>query len=366
MYPCYNGQTVYLWFMNNDNHRYDRQFSLDIIGTKGQKKLLDSKVVIVGCGGLGSPAAAYLAGAGIGHLVLIDGDKPSISNVHRQVFFTGKETQSKAEVLKQYINELNAEIKVEAYSQMLSKENISVLISSASIVLECTDHIYTKYLVNDYCHLNRIPVVYGAIYKYEGYISTFENKTNQSIHLRDLFPEPNLELPTCAEVGVMNSIAGIIGLLQANETLKWILNIGDRLIDKLLTYHVLTNEQLIVRLKKAYDEDMNIVYSKNTYQDPRNCLLHEIEYSTLVSFRDKYRLVSIMEEYEHQAIDNEVIHLPMDLLEIDYFKSTDKAKQTVLYCATGNRSNQMVTFFLDKDPTLKILSLKGGLQNIPK
>ena len=197
--------------------RYNRQIILDQIGEAGQKKLLQSSVTIIGCGGLGSIIAPYLAGAGVGKLILVDRDKPHISNLHRQIVFKENETQSKARALGQFISAFNAEVNVAVIEEMLEKKNVSEIIphSYEGIVVECTDDMVTKYLLNDYCHINKIPLVYGAIHKYEGYVSLFKNESQEDIHLRDIFPEINTEIPNCSEVGVMNTIAGIIGILQA-------------------------------------------------------------------------------------------------------------------------------------------------------
>ena len=203
------------------NERYIRQTTLEELGVEGQEKLNAAHAVVIGCGGLGSIAAPYLAGAGVGEITLVDGDVPHISNLHRQVFFSENQNQiSKSEALADHIINLNSDIKVNAISEMLSNENVEGIIQNADIVLECTDDIITKYLVNDACHLAGIPMVYGAIYKYDGYVSFFENASIESIHLRDIFPEPDLDLLTCSQVGVLNTIAGLIGLLQANEAIK--------------------------------------------------------------------------------------------------------------------------------------------------
>ena len=226
------------------NERYSRQTILEEIGSSGQAKLNATQVAVVGCGGLGAIAAAYLAGAGIGKLILVDGDKPELSNLHRQVFFSPEDQQTKAEELQIKLSKLNPEIKIKAIPTHLTKANIDELLTGINLILECTDHQPTKYLVNDFCALEGIPMVYSAIHKFEGYLSLFTNQQEEDIHLRDIFPVPNPNLPVCSEVGVMNTIAGMMGVLQANEAMKYLLGIGESLSGRLLTYDCLSNRQL--------------------------------------------------------------------------------------------------------------------------
>ena len=343
-----------------DKSRYIRQTLLDRIGEAGQQKLLDTCIAIVGCGGLGSIAAPYLAGAGVGHLILIDGDIPDLSNLHRQVFFSEEVTQkTKAYLLAEHIKQLNSDIQVTIKSQMISKSNISDLLANADIVLECTDNIQAKYLVNDYCHINRVPVSYGAIYKYDGYVSFFENIDSNSIHLRDIFPIPNDELPTCSEVGVLGTLAGLIGILQANEAIKYVTKAGESLIKRLLSYDILTNNQMKLKLKKSYQEDMYAVYKSSSYSMNIACEIPKIDLKEVMLNRDKYTLISILEDKEHNSIDNEVVRAPLSALKMDEWKNTTN-KIPVFYCMSGKRSDNLVGKLIIGGQK-KMYSLKGGL-----
>lgn len=346
--------------MNKD--RYIRQILLDAIGEEGQIKLLNAHVVVIGCGGLGSIAAPYLAGAGVGKLTLIDGDVPHISNLHRQVFFHSDfHKLTKAEALAQHIQRLNSEIELEVIPTMISKSSIPSNLSNADVILECTDNIQVKYLINDYCVLHQIPMVYGAIHKYDGYVSFFENKNNESIHLRDVFEEPNDDIPSCSEVGVMGAIAGMIGLLQANEAIKFISGAGKNLSGTLLTYNILTNDQMKLKLKKTFTKDMGKLYERATYVREKVCQSFEISISSLFTDRDSYDLVSILEDHEHQAIDAAVERMPLSNFEVKDWPSTSE-KTTVFYCASGVRSGKLVNTLLAQNPRAKVLSLAGGLK----
>ena len=345
--------------------RYKRQISLDKLGLAGQNKLADSTMVVVGCGGLGSIAAPYLAGAGVGKLILIDGDIPDVSNLHRQVFYEEKEgTLTKSEALAEHINRLNSDVEVVTHLVMMSKDNITEFITGADLVLECTDDIMTKYLVNDACHILGISVVYGAIYKYDGYVSLFSNSSPDDIHLRDIFPEPQVDLPTCSDVGVMNTLAGMIGLLQANEALKYIIGIESTLINKLLSYNILTNEQLIIKLKTTWKGSLKEVYASSSYLNKIDlCTQKEISWYEYLDATD-YDLISILENDEHVSLNNAGIHQPLSSLDINTYELGNR--KTLYYCQSGKRSQNWVNQVLQKFPNALVYSLKGGLNAVPQ
>ena len=345
------------------NERYSRQTILEGIGPSGQAKLNAAQVAVVGCGGLGAIAAAYLAGAGIGNLILIDGDKPELSNLHRQVFFSPENQKTKAEELQIKLSKLNSDIYIKAVPAHLTKTNIDELLTGIDLVLECTDNQPTKYLVNDFCALEGIPTVYSAIHKYEGYVSLFANQTEEDIHLRDIFPIPNPNLPVCSEVGVMNTIAGLMGVLQANEALKHLLGIGESLSGKLLTYDCLTNRQLVIQLNKNWTEDLELLYENNSYKEEANDHIPEIEYADLIKERDSIHLISVMAKAEHHAIDAETTWKAADELSSADL-STDK--KNVLYCRQGRISRQVISRLLKVDNTLNVYSLKDGYKSVLK
>ena len=211
-----------------------RQTTLPELGLEGQDKLLNSKIAIIGCGGLGSAAAVYLAASGIGQIHLIDYDKIDGSNLHRQVFYTLKEVgKSKARSLAKHIENISPFVSVSTHEEPIHKGNIDDQLKEFSIILDCTDSLPTKYLLNDYCVLKNKVLVYGSLYKHDGYIGIFNVALNQgpSANLRDAFPEmPQKHIPNCSEIGTLNPIVGMIGLMQANEVIKIITGIG-----KLLT-----------------------------------------------------------------------------------------------------------------------------------
>lgn len=338
---------------------------MDAIGETGQAKLLKAHVIVIGCGGLGSIAAPYLAGAGIGKLTLVDGDRPDITNLHRQVFFAEEKTNAtKAEELAKHIRKLNSDIELSIVSAMITKDSIQNIVEFADVVLECTDNIQVKYMVNDFCAANHIPMVYGAIHKYDGYASFFENKDDASIHLRDIFAEPNNDIPSCSEVGVMGALAGVIGLLQANEAIKYISGAGQNLIGQLLTYNILTNDQLKLRLKKTYDKSIEDEFRENTYVSEYVCATYEITLEGLISNRKNYDLISILEDHEHHDIDDEVGRYPLSQMVNRPWESI--GRPTVFYCMSGVRSGKLVNQILLDDPQANVYSLVGGLREYKK
>lgn len=346
------------------NERYSRHILLSEIQQSGQEKLRQSKIAIIGCGGLGAIAGAYLAGAGVGYIVLVDGDQPDISNVHRQVFFTGAEKEEKSIALAKKLKALNPEITIESHTEYLTKDNIDDILTGVDLVLECTDTIMTKYLINDFCAIEQIPLVYGAIYKYEGYVTLFINDNDDAIHLRDIFPHPDPNVPRCADVGVYNIIAGIIGLMQANEAMKYLIHMGTTLESKLLTYNALESNQRVLKLQKNWKDDLEDLYEKTNYTDIECSNTPEIEVDNFMANRDQYILVSVMPVEEHVAIDNQTLilddhsHLPDPVITT--------TKSIVLYCRSGRRSNTIGESLTSKYPTLTILSLQGGLKAYKK
>lgn len=344
--------------------RYSRHELLSEVGAAGQELLRGTSVAVVGCGGLGNIAAAYLVGAGIKSITLIDGDTPDISNVHRQVFYTGEEAKSKAEVLGGKLKALNPEVEFITHAARLDKSNIADFLEDADIVLECTDDQVCKYLVNDFCALENIPLVYGAIYKFEGYVSLFQNKSEEDVHLRDIFPQPDLKIPTCSEVGVLGTVAGLIGLLQANEALKYILNIGDSLNGKLLTYDMLSNRQMTLKIKKAWTQDMEDLFESTAYT-PQDCLVvPEKTIEELMNNRDQYQLVSVMVKENHQAIDGDTIYV--DPKDLEGLKEVGLKKETILYCRSGRVSRGLISKIISEHPSAKIYNLVDGLKGYQK
>lgn len=255
--------------MNTYKEYFKRQLKLSEIGEEGQKKLQQAKILIIGCGGLGNPLAIYLATSGVGNITLVDFDKVSVSNLHRQVFYKLKDVgKYKAKVLAKRIEERTPFVNVEYCTEKVTKQNVLETIKKVDIVVDATDNILAKYLINDACVLAKKPLIYGALHKFDGYVATFnvlQKTKDYSCNLRDAFPIIDNKIPTSAEVGILNSIVAIIAIMQANEVIKLITGVGKLLVNKLLIYNSLKNSQLKIKLVKNKAVDISKTFKSSNY-----------------------------------------------------------------------------------------------------
>ena len=230
--------------------RYSRQIMLPQIDVSGQEKLLASRVLIIGMGGLGSPIAMYLAAAGIGHLVLVDDDVVELSNLQRQIVHGTEDIgRSKVESAQQTIHQLNPEIKVTSYAERLDTQKLSDEIAAADIVIDGTDNFTTRFALNESSVKNKTPLVSGAAIRMEGQVSVF-NKTPESPCYRCLYKDEGELDTSCSTNGVLSPVVGIIGSIQAIEAIKILLDIGETLDGKLLVLDAFTMEWRTLKLKK--------------------------------------------------------------------------------------------------------------------
>jgi adenylyltransferase/sulfurtransferase len=231
--------------------RYSRHFLLPEVGEDGQAKLLQAKVLMVGAGGLGSPAAYYLAAAGVGTLGIIDNDVVDVSNLQRQILHANDRVGTpKVESAKKTLEALNPDVKVIPYQAKLTSENIMEIIKDYDFVVDGCDNFPTRYLVNDACVLTNKPNVHGSIFQFEGQATVFYPRKGPCY--RCLYPEPPpAELaPSCAEAGVLGVLPGLIGVIEALEAIKLILGKGDSLIGRLLCFNTLTMEINSLKLRR--------------------------------------------------------------------------------------------------------------------
>jgi sulfur-carrier protein adenylyltransferase/sulfurtransferase len=229
--------------------RYSRHLLVPEVGEQGQLKLLDSHVLLIGAGGLGSPAAYYLAAAGVGTIGIIDADVVDESNLQRQILHNTKRIgQYKAESARETIEALNPDVKVITHIERLDETNVARIIADYDVIIDGTDNFPTRYLLNDAALIANKPVVHGSVFRFEGQLTVF--KPYEGPCYRCLYPEPPPpELaPSCAEAGVLGVLPGIIGLLQATETIKLLLGIGEPLVGRLMTYDALAGEFSELRL----------------------------------------------------------------------------------------------------------------------
>ena len=220
--------------------RYSRQILLPDVGGKGQEKLLSAKVLIIGAGGLGSPCSLYLASAGIGTLGIVDSDKVELNNLQRQIVHSVNTVgKPKVDSAKDRLNAINPDVKVIPYNIRLTSANILDIIKDYDIVVDGSDNFPTRYLVNDACVFSNKPLSHGGIFRFDGQAITI--LPHKSACYRCLFSEPPPPglVPSCQEAGILGAVAGVIGVIQANEVLKYILGIGELLAGKLLVFNAL-------------------------------------------------------------------------------------------------------------------------------
>jgi len=238
-------------FTDEQIERYSRHIMLPEVGGSGQQKMLEARVLLLGAGGLGSPAAYYLAAAGIGNLGIVDFDQVDLSNLQRQIIHsTERIGMLKTESAKKTIQALNPDVNVTLYNEKMDSSNIMNLIEGYDYIVDGSDNFPTRYLVNDACVMKNKTLIHGSIYRFEGQVTVF--KPGDGPCYRCLYPEPPPPgmVPNCQEGGVLGVLAGVIGNLQVVEVLKLILGIGKPLVGKLLIYDALNTEFRNLRLRR--------------------------------------------------------------------------------------------------------------------
>ena len=327
---------------------------------KAQQRLQNARVLIVGAGGLGCPAAQYLAAAGIGTLAIADFDTVAVGNLHRQVLYSPADVgKKKVTVAAERLQQQNPGIRLIPHDLMVTSQNIMELIEPYDILVDGTDNFDTRYLLNDAAVLAGKPLVYGAIYQFEGQVAVW-NLTNsdgtKSPNYRDLFPEVNAaQIPNCAEGGVIPTLAGIIGCMQANEVIKYITGTGELLSGKLLTFDAQTLQSRIIKIGTT--TNTYITRLKETIITPTisaNKLKKELTGNSV-------ELIDVRTAAEREDFNIGGMHVPADKI-LGYFEHADKNIKTLLYCASGKRSGEAVKSIKNKFPGANVFSLEGGIK----
>ncbi|CAM4230301.1 HesA/MoeB/ThiF family protein [Gillisia limnaea] len=332
--------------------RYDRQIKLDVVGISGQEKLRNSSVLIVGVGGLGCPAAQYLAGSGIGKIGLMDHDKVSITNLHRQVLYDefniGK---PKALVAKEKLQRLNSEIELVAIEEALTIENAEMFFDQYDLILDGTDNFETKFLINDACILTGKPWIYASVYKNEGQISVFNYQDGPSY--RCLFPKTARQEVSCEATGVLGVTPGILGMLQAAEVLKIILGAGNVLSGKLKLINILTGIEQIMNIQPR-QEEIEKIKKQGIIPVRIDC-----------EVRDTHKIyLDVREAFEQPKVNSEnVIHIPLGSLQ-QRLREIPNREEVLVFCQSGKRSRIAVEM-LQKDFGFQNLkNVEGGIETI--
>lgn len=238
-------------FSNEQLERYSRHIILKEIGVKGQKKLMNAKVLIIGAGGLGAPAAMYLAAAGVGTIGIADADVVDLSNLQRQIIHSTADVgKPKVESAKETMEAMNSDVEVRTYRTFVAADNIAELIADYDFIIDGTDNFPAKFLINDACVLEKKPFSHAGIIRFKGQLMTYVPGEGPCYRCVFKEPPPPDAVPTCKEAGVIGAMGGVIGSLQAMEAVKFITGVGDLLTGYLLTYDAIKMEFRKIKLPK--------------------------------------------------------------------------------------------------------------------
>ena len=343
-------------------NRYHRQLALPEFGAEGQRRLGTGSVAIVGAGGLGSPAAIYVAAAGVGHIGLIDFDDVDETNLHRQVLYGSKDVgAAKLDAARDRLQDLNREIDIETHDTALTSENALEILSSYDVVIDGSDNFPTRYLVNDACTLLGKPNVYGSVFRFEGQLSVFDARIGPCY--RCLYPDPPPPhlVPNCAEAGVLGVLPGIIGTMQAAEAIKLLAGIGEPLIGRLLLFDALRTTWSEMRLRKQCDQHAAVerLIDYEGFCTPMNDT--DITPAELAPKLGEVTLLDVREPYEWSVSHLEgAIHIPLQQLA-RRLDEIPRDKEIVVYCRMGGRSAHAQHHMLQQGFT-RVRNLAGGLK----
>ena len=369
-----------------DMDRYARHISLPDVGIEGQRLINKSRILVIGAGGLGSPVLLYLAAAGVGEIGIIDDDLVDLSNLQRQIIHAESNIgTSKVESAKAQILSINSTIKITTWNARLSPENAQEILAGWDIVIDGTDNIPTRYLVDDICKINQIPWIYGSIYRFEGQASVFNYEGGPCY--RDLFPEPppSNAIPSCAEGGVFGVLPGVIGSIQATEAIKIIINKGQSLSGKLLIYDAESMTFKSLKYSKNVDSKPNLEEVRKMFVDSGWCekipnsdgeidepasagniMFHHLsvtEYQKRKAKGWQPFLIDVRSdaEYQQKRVSFTDLQVPHEEI-LTMVSDIPKDRDIILLCRSGMRS-QMAAMFLAQDgyDSQKLYNLDGGI-----
>lgn len=351
------------------NQRYNRHIILSEIGVEGQEKLLQAKVLVIGAGGLGCPILQYLVAAGIGTIGIVDFDRIDETNLQRQVLFRESDVgKNKALIAKERLQDLNSDIHIEAYTEKLTHQNALELFEMYDIIVDGTDNFYARYLINDASIIMNKPVVYGAIYKFEGQVSVMNYKGGPTY--RCLFPTPPKadDIPDCNTAGVLGVLPGIIGTMQANEVLKMILGIGTVLSGKVLFYNALTVQTQTMQLKRSEEAIHKIKREAATFSERKETAqsgisIPKISITEITEWEgQQLQWVDVRNEEEMPKIEEvEVLSIPLSEIR-SRIHELNTEKKKIIFCQSGIRSQKAVEILSNEGITDCWSVIEGAYQ----
>ncbi len=362
-------------FSDEELLRYSRHLVLPEVGMEGQKKLKTAKVLIVGAGGLGSPLALYLAAAGVGTIGIVDFDAVDLSNLQRQILHTVHDVgRPKVVSAREHVASLNPDIVINTYETPLTSGNAFDIIRPYDIVVDGTDNFPTRYLVNDACVILKKKNVYGSIFRFDGQVSVFDAENGPCYRCLYPVPPPPGLVPSCAEGGVLGVLPGIIGSLQALETIKLIIGKGDTLTGRLVLFDTLKFTVRELHLKKNpecpvcgvnptihslidYDEFCGIqkqpVIENNLFE------ITPEELHARLQQGERPFMLDVREQYEYDIANLKGYLIPLKELP-HRVKELDPAREIIVYCRTGRRSASAVAL-LREEGFSNVKNLVGGI-----
>ncbi len=344
-----------------EKKQYNRHLILDKIGEEGQLKLKKAKVLVIGAGGLGCPVLQYLTAAGVGNIGIIDDDEIDQSNLQRQILYTIDDIGlSKAETASKRLSKLNPFVNFTVYKEKLTRENAILLFENYDVIVDGSDNFSTRYLTNDASILTNKPLVYGAIFKFEGQVSVFNYK--KSATYRCLYPSPPKpdESPNCSEIGVLGVLPGIIGSLQANEVIKMICGIGEVLANKLLMYDTLSMRQMVLKFERTEKADVIQLEEDYDFFCGIKSINNEISLGELQKNLEIYNLLDVRENWEREEHHMGGQHIPLGEISQRY-QELDTTKSIVVYCKSGMRSKSAINFLKEQLKDVVFMNLKNGI-----
>ncbi len=361
-------------FSQEELRRYGRHLIMPEVGLEGQRKLKESSVLLVGAGGLGSPAALYLASAGVGCLGIIDHDVVDQSNLQRQILHSTADVgRPKVESATERIQGLNPNIEVKNHHTRLTSDNAIEILRNYDVIVDGTDNFPTRYLVNDACVLLKKPNVYGSIFRFEGQASVFFSESGPCYRCLYSEPPPPGLVPSWAEGGVLGVLPGIIGTIQATETLKFILGIGENLIGRLLLVDALKMQFRELKLRK--NEHCVICGTNPTQTElidyeafcalttlPEGESMNEITAQELKKLLDRDSnivLIDVREPYEYEIANLGGLLMPLSQLS-SWAKELDPLREIVVHCHSGFRSARAMQYLRELG-FAKVRNLTGGI-----
>lgn len=365
-------------FTREEILRYSRHLMIPEVGLEGQRKIKHASVMVVGAGGLGSPVGLYLAAAGVGHMGIVDYDQVEMSNLQRQVLH-GMSTLGtpKAESARKRMLDINPTIQVDVFPTAITSENAFGLSKGFDILVDGTDNLPTRYLINDLSVLTGRPFVFGAVFRFEGQVSLFDARSGPCYRCVFGEPPPPELVPTCADNGVFGIMPGLVGLLQATETLKIILGIGETLSGKLVLINALDTSFQTVQVKKNpkckicgespsittlvdYEAYCGVPFTNRPSHEHLEQEISPRELAERMAKGKKMRLIDVREAVEAQISSLPGAELiPYELLSLN-LERLNPEEEIVLYCRSGNRSRYAQRLLMESG-FKKVWNLSGGI-----